>query len=197
MAIDQKALKTMLTLMSEDNKKAFNQFYDATIGLTFASILRITSNKQLAEEVASDVYMQAWQTAASYDSNLSAPTTWLLMIARSRSLDALRREKSATRNQLPMIENYDAPDEEITSPLTETMEVQSKVALKGLLKVLSDSERQMITLAFYKDMSHIEIAKYTGKPLGSVKTTLRRAQGALRSALKMATPLRAEAAGIL
>ena len=190
MATDQTKLYKMLALISKGNKKAFNQFYDATINLTFSSVMRITSNKQLAEEVVSDVYMQVWQTASSFDRNIAAPLAWLTMIARCRAIDVLRREKSATKKQMPLNDNYDvADDDENTGPLVETLAVEKKRKLKSLLRALGDNERQMIILAFYKDMTHSEIAAHTGKPLGSVKTTLRRAQRGLRSALAKATPL--------
>ena len=189
MALDQTELYKLIPLMSEGNKQAFDQFYDSTISLTFSVIMKITVNKQLAEEVASDVYMQVWQTAGKYNADLAAPMTWVLMIARCRAIDTLRREKSATRNQLPLIEDYDVADEDELGPLTETLEVEKKAKLKRLLGNLGKSERQMIMLAFYQDMSHREISLRTGKPLGSVKTTLRRAQNLLRSALKAATPL--------
>jgi len=183
MVTDQKELYKLLTLMSEGDKPAFGQFYDSTISRTFSVIMRITSNKELAEEVASDVYMQAWRTAINYDPTLAAPMTWLTMIARSRSIDALRREKSATRNQFPLIEDYDVADEETPGPLTEALGEEKSAKLKELLRLLDAPERQMIILAFYRGMSHNEIAAYTGKPLGSVKTILRRAQAVMRSAL--------------
>ena len=182
MAIDNTELKSLLKRISEGDKAAFSDFYDVTVGRAFGVILKMTANRELAEEIASDTYMQVWRSAEKYNADLAAPLTWVIMIARSRAIDTLRREKSATRNQFPLIDEYDAPDESDTGPLAETLNIEKNQNVKELLEFLNDSERQMITLAFYRGMSHNEIAAYTGKPLGSVKTILRRAQSILRSA---------------
>ncbi|RVU83524.1 sigma-70 family RNA polymerase sigma factor [Leucothrix sargassi] len=193
MTTEQIKFQTMLVKISTGDKRAFDQFYDATIKLTFSCVLRITANKQLAEEVVSDVYMQVWQTADKYNAGVGAPLAWLTMIARSRAIDMLRREKSATRKQMPLIDGYDAVDEEEPCPMTEAITVEKRRKLKNLLCVLGQTERQMIILAFYKGMTHSEIAVHMGKPLGSVKTTLRRAQKGLRSAFVKSMPLQASA----
>jgi len=183
---DQTALHALLKQMADGNQQAFSQFYDATVSRTFGFIMRITVNKQLAEEVASDVYMQVWRTAVNYNAELAAPMTWLMMMARSRAIDALRRESSATKNQLPLIEAFDRADETEPGPLMETLEAEEMTTLNELLKVLTATERQMIVLAFFKGMSHSEIAVHTGKPLGTVKTIMRRAQAVLRSTWRKA-----------
>ena len=182
MTIDQTELYRLLERMADGDKAAFSRFYDATINRTFGVIMRVTGNKQLAEEVASDAYMQAWRTASKYDSELAAPMTWLIMIARSRAIDTLRRENSATKNQYPLIETFDVVDDSETGPLMETLGAEKSTKLNELLKLLDATERQMIVLAFFRGMSHSEIATHTGKPLGTVKTILRRAQAALKSA---------------
>jgi len=186
MTNDQKELYRLLALMAAGDEHVFSQFYDATIKRTFGVIMRITGNQQLAEEVASDVYMQVWRSADKYDPDLAAPMTWVIMIARSRSLDALRRESSATRLQLPLIEGFDAVDEMTPGPFIKALDDEKRKKMRDLLAVLDSSERLMITLAFYRGMSHGEISEHTGKPLGSVKTILRRAQSVLRSAVKKA-----------
>ena len=184
MTSDKTELYELVKLIAEGDKEAFARFYDVTISRSFGVIMKITSNKELAEEIASDVYMQIWRTASKYDPDLAAPMTWLIMISRSRTIDALRREKSATKNQYPLNEDYDVSDENTFGPLAETLDEEHCAKLKDLLNVLSKSDRQMVILAFYQGMSHNEIAQQTGTPLGSVKTILRRSQVALRSALK-------------
>jgi len=182
MATDQTALYAMLNRIADGDQQAFSQFYDVTISRTFGFIMKITANQQLAEEVASDAYMQVWRTAVNYDAELAAPMTWLMMIARSRAIDALRRENSATKHQLPLLEALDMVDEAEPGPLTEALGAETVTILNDLLKVLDNTERQMIVLAFFQGMSHTEIAAHTGKPLGSVKTIMRRAQALLRTA---------------
>ena len=184
MAIDSATLQSQLTKIAGGDQQAFHQFYQATFCAIFAVIIRITVNRELAEEVVSDVYLQAWRSAGHFDAERAAPLTWLIMIARSRAIDALRRERSATKGQQAMLSDFDAPEAVSHGPLQTTAQQAKKDWLKQGLSVLDEVERQMIVLAFYRDMSHREIARYTGKPLGSVKTILRRAQRLLRKALK-------------
>lgn len=182
MAVDQTGLYVMLEKMAVGDRIAFSQFYDETITRTFGVIMRITNNRQLTEEVASDVYMQTWRSAAKYNAELAAPMTWLMMIARSRAIDALRRENSATKNQFPLIETFDVIDKAEPGPLTETLEAETNTQLHELMTLLDAPDREMIVLAFFQDMSHSEIATHTGRPLGTVKTIMRRAQAKLRTA---------------
>ncbi|MGB1311124.1 MAG: RNA polymerase sigma factor, partial [Leucothrix sp.] len=100
------------------------------------------------------------------------------------AIDSLRREKSATKNQCPIVDDYEVADDESSGPMMATVWAEKHEKLKELLVVLNAVERQMVTLAFYRGMSHTEIAAHTGRPLGSVKTILRRAQSALKSAFK-------------
>ena len=89
MATDQTALYAMLEQMADGDQQAFSRFYDATINQVFGFVMKITANRQLAEEVTKDVYVQVWRTAVDYDAELAAPLTWLMMIAKRRATDAL------------------------------------------------------------------------------------------------------------
>ena len=183
MALDKTELYSLIESVAQSDREAFSKLYDATVSRVFGVVMRITSNKELAEEVVSDAYMQVWRSAVNYDRELAAPLTWIIMIARSRALDGLRREKSATKNQVMAIDGYPLTDDKTPDPLLSTLGVEQSSELEVLLELLDNKERQMIALAFYRGFSHREIAEYTGEPLGSVKTILRRSQAILRAAL--------------
>lgn len=183
MALDKTELYSLIERVAQGDREAFSKLYDATVSRVFGVVMRITSNKELAEEVVSDAYMQVWRSAVNYDRELAAPLTWIIMIARSRALDGLRREKSATKNQVKAIDDYTLADDKTPDPLLSTLGVEQSSELEVLLMLLDSKERQMIALAFYRGFSHREIAEYTGEPLGSVKTILRRSQAILRAAL--------------
>lgn len=183
MAQDQGELYVLLEKVQRGDQAALGIFYDATVRRVFAVALKVTSNPELAEEIVSDVFMQVWHNASSYSAERSTPLGWLLMMAHSRSIDSLRRESSATRNQMSLEEGFDAADEDTLDPLANTLGVEQSHELATALKLLDGQQRQMIALAFYRGMSHQEIADHTGEPLGTVKTILRRAQSILRGAL--------------
>ncbi len=188
MAQDQTLFYGLLERVQRGDQEALGIFYDETVNRVFGIALRVTANHELAEEVVSDVYLQVWRNASHYETSRATPLSWLLMIAHSRALDALRREEVDTRQQVGMPEAFDAEDTTTLTPHAMVLEAEQGSELQAALKLLDAQQRQMIALAFYKGMSHQEIADYTREPLGSVKTVLRRAQAILRAALTDAYP---------
>lgn len=174
--------------MQHSQQEALGRFYDLTVSYVFGLALRITSNQALAEEIVNDVYLQAWRNRASYQAAQATPLAWVMMMTHSRAIDALRRETTVTKQQLPMAEDFDAVDEQCLSPLEQLSTHEHTERLVTALKLLDKQQRHWISLAFYRGMSHQEIADYTGEPLGTVKTVLRRAQAVLRTALTSAYP---------
>lgn len=85
-------------------------------------------------------------------------------------------------------DDFEATDLDTPNPLDLTLAVEADSALQTALQLLDAPQRQLIALAFYRGMSHQEIAAHTGEPLGTIKTQLRRAQAILRAALADSFP---------
>lgn len=181
---EESDLHGLLNKIQCRDQAALGTFYDVTVDRVFALVMHVTANKALTEEIVSDVFMQVWRNASRFDAERASPLGWLLMMARSRAIDTLRREGRATRDQLPLAEDYDPPDDKQPNPLSNTLRIEQNTELSQALELLDARQRQMITLAFYRGMSHQNIANHTGEPLGTVKTVLRRSQEILRGALK-------------
>ncbi|MBU0655209.1 MAG: sigma-70 family RNA polymerase sigma factor [Gammaproteobacteria bacterium] len=188
MAQDQTHFYPLLERIRQGDQEALGILYDATVRRVFAVAFKITSNHELAEEIVSDVYLQVWRTAAAYDMERSTPLGWLLMLAHSRALDTLRREASSTKLQVEMPETVDVEDTQTLTPQEVVLDAEQGSELQAAIRLLDGQQRQMLALAFYRGMSHQEIADYTGEPLGTVKTILRRAQAILRAALTDSYP---------
>lgn len=176
-------LAGLVERMAARDEGALGDFYDATLGKAYGLTLRLVRNAALAEEVVGDAYHQAWREAGRYDRARGAPLTWLLMICRSRALDALRARDPAIAHDAPetLIPEADQPRDD--DPLDLLAAVESRRALHGALASLSPGQRQMIGLAFFRGLSHQEIAEHTQLPLGTVKSQVRRALEALRGML--------------
>ena len=179
----QDELYHLLARIGGGEQEALGIFYDQTVGRVFGLALKITASHELAEEVVSDVYMQVWRSATQYSAERASPLAWLMMLAYSRASYIMRHEASITRHQSPLEEIDWVNADNLSDPLDTTLGLEQDNALNKALKLLDKQQKQMIILAFYRGMSHQEIARYTGKPLGSVKTLLRRAQSILRQAL--------------
>lgn len=131
-----------------------------------------------------DVYLQIWNKAHTFDANKSTAITWLLMICRSRSLDALRRIKNLKQWVNAEAILLDLSDSIEPFDLLITLDSQSEI--HTALMCLSASQRQIISLAYFRGYSHQQLSNFTGMPLGTVKTELRQAKKRLASFMNIA-----------
>ena len=175
-------LAELMRQVAAGDERAFGHVYDATAGRVYSVALRMLGNAATAEEIALDVFVQAWRSADRYDASRASVVTWLLMICRSRALDALRAQvEPAAVDDCDTLPGDD-PGSDEPSRLAERSEDQR--TLCAALKALAPVERQVIALAFFRGMSHGEMAAHTGIPLGTVKTHVRRALGKMRSLIE-------------
>ena len=181
----QVELAALVARMAAGDEAALGAFYDATMPRVYGLAVRICGNFATAEEIAADVYHQCWTGAARYDAARSRVMTWLLMICRSRAIDAVRSRDPALAHEAPetLVEDDDErPRERDPQDLLDLM--QSGTAVHAALAKLSPVQRQMIGLAFFRGLSHQEIAAHSKLPLGTVKAHIRRALELLRQVLE-------------
>lgn len=174
-------LETLVAAMAQRDEHALAAFYDATAARAYALILRITQVAPMAEEVLSDVYMQVWQQAQRFDPTRGKALAWLFMLCRSRALDQLRRRDPAETFADPECEGLESATG--AGPLDLLLAVDRSSAIHAALRQLGEVERQLLALAFFRGLTHQEIAMQTAMPLGSVKTVLRKAMLKLKELL--------------
>ena len=177
---EQSRLAALLSRSALGDRVAFADLYAATRSKLFAVSLRIVRERPLAEEVLQDSFVNIWNHAADYAQAKSAPSTWLTAIVRNRSLDVLRKP----REESDVDESLTASlVDEGASPQREA-EVRAEAhTLRECLQELDPEQRQSIALAFYHGMSHSELADHLRRPLGTVKTHIRRGLLRLRDCL--------------
>jgi len=173
------ALRALLSGIRGHDDADLAALYDATARRLYALAMRITHEAAGAEEVLGDVYLQVWQQAGRYDPARGKVMPWLCTICRSRALDYLRRrEQHAGSDELAG--HLEAAESNEGDPLDALAGLERGSLLRAELQKLDATQRQLLALAFFRDMSHQEIAKHTGMPLGTVKTVLRRSIQQLR-----------------
>jgi RNA polymerase sigma-70 factor (ECF subfamily) len=167
----QARLAELLAHSALGDRKAFAQLYEATRSKLFAVSLRIVRERPLAEEVLQDSFVSIWNHASDYAQAKSAPTTWMTAIVRNRSLDVVRRAR-----ETPDVDDTLAANlvDEAASPALETEMRAEAHSLRRCLEELDAEQRQSVALAFYHGLSHSELADHLRKPLGTVKTHIRR-----------------------
>ena len=167
--------------MRQQDQAAFARLYDLTAARIYGLALRIVIKRDLAEEVASDAFLQVWQQAARYDAARGSPLAWMLTITRSRALDALRRRDPAEAHADPTLLRTDTAS--ANDPVDLLSALDQRSALHAAIAELAPNARQLLALAFFRGLSHQEIANHTGMPLGTVKTILRNALQSLQPRL--------------
>lgn len=176
------ALRALLSGICGHDEADLAALYDATASRLYALALRITGEAPGAEEVLMDVYHQVWRQAGRYDPARGKVMPWLCTICRSRALDYLRsREQHAGSAELKA--HLEAAESNEGDPLDVMVGLERGSLLHAALQKLDVAQRQLVALAFFRDMSQQEIAKCTGMPLGTVKTILRRSIQQLRRQL--------------
>ncbi len=187
--MEAETFQVLLSHVVVQNHAAFKQLYDATVSRVYALVYRIVRNDGLAEEAVSDAYMQVWRDASKHDAKRGVVIAWILMIARSRALDLLRRQDdwavSTDPEILQTLVQQDATGESWATadlPPDEWLEmVQTQSTLANAMQQLKPVQRQLLALAFFRGLSHQQISEVSGLALGTVKTHIRRALSHLKT----------------
>ena len=180
--LDDAQLAAWIEGIVDHDERALLALYEATLSRVYGLVLRLVRRSQLAEEVAEEVYFQVWRQAPRFDVERGRPLTWLLSMARSRAIDAIRRE---ARFQHEELDEEAAP---LSAPAAESGDellavAQGHAELHRAMLLLKPQPRQLVALAFFNGLSHEEIASQTSLPLGTVKSQIRRALLTLRETL--------------
>ena len=176
----QARLAELLARTALGDRRAFEELYTATRAKLFGVSLRIVREGAIAEEALQDAFVSIWNHARDYAQARSAPMTWMTAIVRNRSLDLVRR----TREE-PDVDDALAANLADEGPAAvETLARRAdEHALHECLQELEPDQRQSIALAFFHGLSHSELASHLRKPLGTVKTHIRRGLLRLRDCL--------------
>ena len=177
-------LLSSIQAVIDNDEAALGRLYDLTVKRVYHLAYALTNNEADAEEIVCDVYMQVWQRASQYEQTRGPVIAWLLVNCRSLALDLLRRRRSQQSGQeklaaqgLEIVELPSAAD--LLSLL------QEGTAVHRALNELSEIQRRLIALAFFKDMSHQDIANAVQLPLGTVKSHIRRGLQSLRNHIEL------------
>ncbi|WP_181704503.1 sigma-70 family RNA polymerase sigma factor [Chthonobacter rhizosphaerae] len=165
------------------SREAFIQLFDHYAPRINAYLVRLGTPGGVAEELTQEVMVTLWRKAALFDRSKSSVGTWLFRIARNRRIDSLRRDRlgdlDPNEPSFQPQDNINA-DDYLDSQLREER-------IRIALRELPEEQLQLIELAFFKSLSHSQIADETGLPLGTVKSRIRLAFTRLRRILEADT----------
>lgn len=178
---DRAALVAALAAAGRGDRNALKTIYDLTHAKLFGICLRICNEQAAAEDVLQNVYLKVWQRAGRFDPDRASPISWLATIARNAAIDWRRSLK---------------PDDPLPDDIGEriadsSMDAHDRVEAKqeqarifACMRGLEDERRHAIRAAFYQGLSYPEIASAMGRPLGTIKSWVRRGLLQLKECLE-------------
>lgn len=176
-------LMELLARTALADQRAFAELYRLTSAHLYAVALRILRESAAAEEVLQESFVSVWNHAGSYVAAKSQPFTWLTSIVRNRCLDQLRRREVDTVTIDDEDEGMTLRDEGPT-PLEMLVSSADARAVKACVEGLEGGQKQALALAFYRGLSHSELASQLKQPLGTVKSWVRRGLERLKACLE-------------
>lgn len=179
------ALLLRIAPRDADAALALRELYDLTAKRLYGVALRVLNNREWAEDALQDAYLNIWRIAGDYRAVLSPPMAWMGVIVRSRSLDFLRRRQTERVDIAQELD--DQMGETLAGNATDPMDAaevsQQATALHQCLSQLDNKQREVVSLAYMRDLSHNELAAQLRLPLGTVKTWIRRGLAQLRQCM--------------
>jgi RNA polymerase sigma-70 factor, ECF subfamily len=177
--------ETLVRLIARQDRGAFEALYARHAGLVLGLTYRILGERRQSEDVAQEAFWRVWKGAPSFDTARGNARTWLVSIAHHLAIDVARRGQRRPVVEMDADDNDDAwnvPDE--SADVVEAIEARMSAAeVRAALEQLPDAQRQVIELAYYKGMTHGQIAEHLGVPAGTIHTRARLAMQKLRDAL--------------
>jgi RNA polymerase sigma-70 factor, ECF subfamily len=175
----------LLVRVAAGDQAAFGELYDRLAPRLFGLVRRLLIDHSQAEEVAQEVFLEIWQSAALFDPNKGSATTWALTMARRRAIDRIRSAQSSrNRDTRVGIRDIEPEYDEVSEAVELRVEHER---VEKAMQSLSAVQREAIALAYYGGCTHAEVAERLGVPVGTVKTRLRDGMIRLREALGVAT----------
>lgn len=173
----------LLELIAQQSREALEAFYDRHASAVYSLAMHMLKDSGVAEEVTQDVFLNVWRRASSYQSRRGSVLAWLFSIAHHRAIDELRRRRREQAQMQPGVDLTDKLSDDSTDPTEHAATEMERSRLNAALSSLRPEQREVVVLAYFGGLTHSEIAKHLGQPLGTVKTRMRLALQKLREVL--------------
>jgi RNA polymerase sigma-70 factor (ECF subfamily) len=171
---------TLVHSIAAGDQLALHALYEMAHRIVFTLIMRITANREIAEELTIDVFHDVWRRASRYDAANGTVLGWIMNQARSRAIDRLRFESRKKRSHGGDVQ----PLAEVAADPRDVLELREQSeSLRAALEALTPDERQAIETTFFAGLTHAEAAARLNQPLGTIKTRIRSGLHKLRQRL--------------
>lgn len=165
------ALESLLDRVSRGDQQAFESLYTAVVGSVLGLVRRVVRDPAQSEEVAQEVLIEVWRSAARYDARQGSAMAWIMTLTHRRAVDRVRSvQAAADRDHRAGLHAYTAAFDEVSEHVERRLEREQ---VRRCLGQLTELQRESVTLAYYRGYTYRETADLLGTALGTVKTRLR------------------------
>jgi RNA polymerase sigma-70 factor, ECF subfamily len=175
----------LIQLVARANSDALSELYDRYSRLVFGVALNTIGDQAQAEEITQDVFMRVWERASTYRSEYGKVSSWVAGIARHRAIDVYRHQQVSSEGHTSLLDDLPHFDPPSSQNIESEVEFKSQRGrLRQALFELPKEQREALALAYFRGLSHDEVAQALGEPLGTVKTRIRLGMQKLRHLLE-------------
>ncbi|OAH15870.1 ECF RNA polymerase sigma factor SigK [Streptomyces jeddahensis] len=168
-------------LVAHGDQTAFEELYGAVSGPVYGLVRRVVRDPAQSEEVAQEVLLELWRSAARFDPERGSALAWILTLAHRRAVDRVRSARAASeRDQRVGRRAYGPAFDQVAEAVEAGLE---RDWVRRCLDGLTQLQRQSVTLAYYEGYTYREVAQRLSVPLGTVKTRMRDGLTRLRECL--------------
>lgn len=177
---DRERLISALRLAGAGDPAGLRHVHDLTSAKLFGICLRISGDREAAEDILQDVYVKVWRRAAAFDADRASPISWLATIAHNAAIDWRRAQHA--HGSLPDDQMNAIPDD---APLADALleADERRTRLLTCLRGLEDNQSTAIRRAFLDGLTYQQLSELTGTPLGTIKSWIRRGMLRLKECL--------------
>ena len=173
----------LMERIARQDPAAFRRLFDRHAPLLLALGCRVLNDRQLAEDVLNEVFLELWQSPEKYDATRSSPRTYLVLVMRRRSIDRLRSRRSGIKT-VPLQPHSAGTSQQQSNHEDALADAEERERIRSVLSGLPEAQRRAIELSFFDGKTNVEIAESTGEPLGTIKGRIRLGLIRLRDQLR-------------
>jgi RNA polymerase sigma-70 factor (ECF subfamily) len=166
-----------------DSGAPLSELYALYASMVLALLMKMLGSRSEAEEILQEVFVELWRRAPQYDSSRGSVVAWVVTVARSRALDALRARSRRYGDKQMQFSDRHALGTDSGRPDVLVSSTRWHQALRQAFKQLSEDQRAVLELSYFLGMSHDQIAETLKLPVGTVKSRILAGMRALRTML--------------
>jgi RNA polymerase sigma-70 factor (ECF subfamily) len=178
--VERDRLIAALGKVAQKDRGALRQVYDMTSAKLFGICLRISADREGAEDILQDVYVKVWNRAGRFDAGRASPITWLCTIARNSAIDwirSARRPGTVSQEEAAEVADEGLPADRLIE------QAQGAARIHACLDMLEERQRSAIRSAFFDGLTYADLADRMAVPLGTMKSWIRRGMQQLKACI--------------